>query len=118
MTLTDRWWEHRPTVTVVDVLELNPCYTGAADFILSHSGVIAAPAARFSQDHIRRASRADGDGYGDGSGSGDGYGDGSGDGYGDGYGSGDGSGDGSGYGYGDRYGYGDGSYGAREAAAD
>jgi hypothetical protein len=110
VSIPDRWCDYRPVVTVVDVLELGPCYAGVAEFILGHGGVISAPADRFDERHIRQASRGDGSGYGYGYGYGDGYGSGYGDGYGSGYGYGYGSGDGSGdgYGYGSGYGSGDG----------
>lgn len=62
----ERWWEYRPIITVVDVLETGACFKGVTSFILGHNSIISALAAKYAlEPHARDASRADG--FGDGS---------------------------------------------------
>lgn len=127
------WYDYRPIVTVVDVLETGACFSGVAEFVIANCGVISAAADKYPNNaYVKSAAHSDGYGCGNGYGGaddfdgGDGYSNcygssgGNGNGYGSCYGDGDGYGDGDDYGYGDGddygdyddYGYGDGGYGS------
>ena len=77
------WPHYSERVTVCDVLESGACLDGVVEWIKEHDGLIAgATVEHCRNEHIARATCADGYGYGYRNGYGDGDGDGDGDGYG------------------------------------